>query len=663
MRPRPLLLGALTGVGFAILFLLLLRLSPSLFGLEWLWSDVWTRRAATGILPSPRIAIVAINDKSIRSLEELNYGRPPWTRELMARVVEEAARGGARVVVFDLLFSEAHSGDPAGDRRFAQALGLVPVVLGAQTGGTGSGLPIPPEWREALWRVDGAPRLDPVPLLPPHPLFAAARQIGTMRLRVERRASIARRYGTVEPTHEGGWVPSLALAAAAAERGLEAEASWSTAREGSVLRVGDLKIPVDDQGTFAIRWYGGKSAEDAAGPQVSGDEPVARRDALSYPAIDFDRIILASLAREEGLFAESEIDAAMRETFEGKIILVGNTATGLFDLRSTPLSPITAGVEIHANALDNLLRGDVPRPVSLGLFVALLLSSAALFGAVAAVLDSQTLSGTMVVVAAGGWLAATPLLMARNLIAPAVAPALAVAATWIAITAVRFVAEKRRSSLLKATFGRYVSPQILDYLLAHPEKLRLGGERRDLTILFSDIRGFTTISEASEPEEVVEMLNEYLTSMVEILLRHGGTLDKFIGDAVMGFWNAPTLVADHPRRAVLCAIEMVEETARLRQEWSLQGKPEIRIGVGVNTGEAVVGNIGSSRVFGYTVIGDAVNLASRLEGKNKDYATEIIVSETTRERMGDDIPAFYLDEVRVKGKQQAVKIYQIRGSS
>jgi adenylate cyclase len=197
-------------------------------------------------------------------------------------------------------------------------------------------------------------------------------------------------------------------------------------------------------------------------------------------------------------------------------------------------------------------------------------------------------------------------------------------------------------------------------VLAHPEKVHLGGERRELSILFSDIRGFTSISEANEPEEVVEMLNEYLTRMVDILLAHGGTLDKFIGDAVMGFWNAPAPDPNHAQHAVACAVEMVEETARLRAEWEASGKASIRIGVGVNTGEAVAGNIGSERVFGYTVIGDAVNLASRLESKNKDYVTEIIISEFTMARIGGDFQTVYLDEVKVKGKEKAVKIYEVK---
>jgi adenylate cyclase len=261
------------------------------------------------------------------------------------------------------------------------------------------------------------------------------------------------------------------------------------------------------------------------------------------------------------------------------------------------------------------------------------------------------------------WIAAGYLALRSGVVLHSVAAANSIALTYITITAFKLIAEQHQTAELRATFGRYVSPQILQHILAHPESVRLGGERRDLTILFSDIRGFTTISEASEPEVVVEMLNEYLTRMVEILLEHGGTLDKFIGDAVMGFWNAPAADPDHPRHAVECAIAMIEETARIRNRWESEGKPALRIGIGVNTGDAVVGNIGAEKVFGYTVIGDAVNLASRLEAKNKDYGTEIIISEFTLARIDSTFETVYLDEVKVKGKERAVRIYQVKGKA
>ncbi|HVR42400.1 MAG TPA: adenylate/guanylate cyclase domain-containing protein [Thermoanaerobaculia bacterium] len=645
-RLRFALYGALAGLAFGALFELALRVSPSLFGLEWLWSDHWTSSLAAELPPDPAIAIVTVGEKSISSLEPI-YGRPPWSREAMARALEEIRRGGARLVIFDILFAEENINDPAGDRRFAAALESMPAVLSAQVSGTpGAGRAA--AWAEALWEVDGLDGLEPEPLIAPHPMFTTAGAIGSMRHLVQPGTSVVRSYSTLQPIAGGGWVPSLAFAAAARLRGTPHEARVAD----GVLRAGELAIPIDSSGSFLIRWRGARGA---------GDGPDA--DEIAYPTVDFDRVILASLAREDGSIPEEEIDAFLRRSFDGRIVLVGYTAAGLFDLRPTPLTPIAAGVEIHANALDNLLHADFNRPANAAAVALLTLLSTAILGGLAASIQSQPASLSALVLFAGSWLAAVPIALRAGTLVPAVGPALALFATWITITLARYVAERRRGVVMRATFGRYVSPQVLEYLLANPDKVRLGGERRDLTILFSDIRGFTSISEASEPEEVVEMLNEYLTRMVEILLRHGGTLDKFIGDAVMGFWNAPTPVAGHPRRAVECAIEMMEATAELRREWESEGKASLRIGIGINTGEAVVGNIGSSRVFGYTVIGDAVNLASRLEGKNKDYGTGIIISESTRARMGEDIPAFYLDEVRVKGKQQAVKIYEIRGRS
>jgi adenylate cyclase len=364
--------------------------------------------------------------------------------------------------------------------------------------------------------------------------------------------------------------------------------------------------------------------------------------------------------REDGTLTP-QLAEEFAKRFRGKIVLVGYTAAGLNDLRANPLSPIAPGVELHANAIDNLINRDFTRATPAAVAFPLIILLGTAFGVALDRTRSQLVSGLF----AAGSIVAVVLLgygaLAAGYAVPAFTTALAIALTYVVTTVVKFVQEQRQTALLKMTFGRYVSPQILDHILAHPEKVQLGGERRDLTILFSDIRGFTSISEASEPEEVVEMLNEYLTRMVDILLKHGGTLDKFIGDAVMGFWNAPAADPDHARHAVACAVEMIEETARLRERWESEGKASLRIGIGINTGEAVAGNIGSERVFGYTVIGDAVNLASRLEGKNKDYVTEIIVSESTLERMGGGFETVYLDDVKVKGKEQAVKIYEVKG--
>lgn len=626
--------GALVGFGLALLMLGIALADPEFFGIENLLSDFMARRVAATVAPDPDIVIVAINDKSVRTLEA-NFGRFPWTRELMARVIEEAHLAGAKAVVFDVVFGGVYQNDLAGDERFAKALTTMPVVLAAQTSTARPG-PLPPEFLPHLVKL--APRAsDPVMnFSPPASQFAAA-SIGTIRYGSSRTYPVLDRVGANE------YVPSLAVEAARILR-KDQTIRW---RDADTVAVGGLDIPIDRGRDFIVRWHGEKK----------------NRTALTYPTLDFDRFILASIVREDPSQAP-DVAAKLPEfsnQLKGKILIVGATAQGLLDLRATPLSPTSAGVEIHANALDNLIHGDFNRRASVALVVLLTLFATALLGGLLLVTESYVAEFAFFALISLAWLGGAYAALTLRVVVPSVPAIFSFILTYAVITLAEYVAEKRRGVQLKATFGRYVSPQILDHILAHPEKVELGGERRDMTILFSDIRGFTSISEASEPEEVVEMLNEYLTEMVEILLRHGGTLDKFIGDAVMGFWNAPTVDADHAEHAVACAVEMIEATTRIRERWEKEGKASIRIGIGINTGDAVVGNIGSKQVFGYTVIGDAVNLASRLEGKNKDYGTEIIVSEMTLQRISSTFETVYLDEVKVKGKEKAVKIYEVKG--
>ncbi|HEX8255760.1 MAG TPA: adenylate/guanylate cyclase domain-containing protein [Thermoanaerobaculia bacterium] len=593
-------LGALcAAIVAAILFL-----SPTFFGAEWWLFDRYSRRLAESRPADPRIVLVTVSDESVRALAEL-YGRPQsYSREVWALAVDELKRAGAAAIAFDILFSEENPAAPEGDRAFAAALDGAPVIL-ATTSRTR-----------------------------PHPMFAA--KVGAIDL--ERETSTTHVY----PLRQGT-TPSLALAALEQFATSRGAAGFSPPSSSNGRRAEARRSTRDDD-SLLIRWNGAK----------------AKPADLSYAHVGLDKLVLAALMRQEGSLTPALAEAFAKQ-FRGKIVLVGYTAAGLLDLRANPLSPIAPGVELHANAIDNLINHDFNRATPRAVAFPILILLGAAVGFALDRTRSQLISGAIAALGIVAVLAIGYGALVAGFAIPAFTAAVVIGITYVVITAMKFVQEQRQTALLKATFGRYVSPQILDHILAHPEKVRLGGERRDLTILFSDIRGFTSISEASEPEEVVEMLNEYLTRMVEILLAHGGTLDKFIGDAVMGFWNAPANDPDHARHAVACAVEMIEETARLRERWASEGKASLRIGVGVNTGEAVAGNIGSERVFGYTVIGDAVNLASRLEGKNKDYGTEVIVSESTLERMGDGFETVYLDDVKVKGKERAVKIYEVKG--
>lgn len=617
------LIGALCGIVVGAIVLG----DPTFFGYEWPLHDAFTRAMASHRSADARIVIVAISERTTKNLADAGFGRPPYARDVYAAAVRELTRAGAAAIAFDITFPEEDAVHPDADREFATALAHAPAILAVTTGryprDAGA-------YTSKLWRIGGAPSPEAGIRLP---YFRDAAGIGAIDIRFSKN-SIVHTYRLADHLGRGAYVPSLALEAARMFLRVPRDARW----ERDHLVFDDRRVPVDKDRSFAIRWS--RFMDDAH-------------------VMDFDRVLRAGLLRDNG-----ETDPHLEEferRLRGKIVLIGYTAQGLLDLRPTPLASNSAGIEIHANAVENLINSDYNRIANRWLMLLVIVATATIIGGVVHAIPQQVASAAIAVAAVLLWIGGGYLTLANRVIIPTVAGAASIALTYVVITVIKLTFEQRQTAMLRTTFGRYVSPQILQHILAHPEKVQLGGERRDLTILFSDIRGFTTISEASEPEQVVEMLNEYLTRMVEILLTHGGTLDKFIGDAVMGFWNAPAVDPDHPRHAVACALEMIEETARLRARWEQEGKPALRIGIGVNTGDAVVGNIGAEKVFGYTVIGDAVNLASRLEGKNKDYGTEIIVSEFTKARIGDAFELVYLDDVKVKGKEKAVRIYEVKG--
>jgi adenylate cyclase len=653
MKSRPVVRGIVAGVVVALIIGAVAWTDHSLFGLEYLFYDPALRQIALEHPPDPHIVIVAINETTMHALEA-DYGRWPFSREVMAMALDTLRTAGARAVAIDIIYTGEDARYPEGDRLFGEALAQAPAVLAVQTEISIRGAEVPSDLAAKLWT---SPRsAGPMFLLrPQYGLLRRVPAIGTIRFGGG--SSTARSYPLLDRLSTNRYVPSLALAAAALSEGWRHDVRPAS---GTSVIAGPRLIPLDSRGGFGIRWHRAPMLGATAGKSPDSN--------INYQVIAFEKLLLLSMVRNDQAAAAAagvtpaKVRAALNQ-FRDKIVLIGLTATGAEggDFRPTPLSSLTAGVEYHANALDTLLHGDFLRDTPPFSSLVILLLAMSAFGTAVGATRSQIVAAAIALFALALWAACGYLALRAGWVMQPMAGLVATVAAFLVITLFNFIYEQRESLQLRTTFGRYVSPQILEHVLAHPESVQLGGERRDLTILFSDIRGFTSISEAAEPEDVVEMLNEYLTRMVEILLRHGGTLDKFIGDAVMGFWNAPTPDPDHPGHAVDCAIEMIEETTRLRQRWMTEGKAALRIGIGINSGDAVVGNIGSERVFGYTVIGDAVNLAARLESKNKDYSTEIIISEFTLARIGDRFITVYLDEVKVKGKENAVKIYEVRG--
>ncbi len=348
-------------------------------------------------------------------------------------------------------------------------------------------------------------------------------------------------------------------------------------------------------------------------------------------------------------------------TFANKIVLVGATATGIYDLRSTPFRAVYPGLEIHATTIDNLLtQRFITQPQWAELYDLLVILA---WGtAVGFILPRIGAFKGFVFTAALGVLhvvIADVFFIYLRVWINIVYPLLALAANATALTVYAYITEERERQKIKGAFEHYVAPEVVDELVKHPEKLNLGGERRVLTVLFTDLKGFTAISESTGSHELVELLNEYFSAMTNIVLRHQGTLDKFIGDSIMAFYGAPIERDNHPLMACYTAVDMSKKLRALQSEWETRNLPPLSMRIGIHTGEMIVGNIGSKDRFNYTVMGDAVNLASRLEGLNKAYGTTTLIGEDTARLVEQSCLLREVDMVQVVGKAQAVRIYEL----
>ena len=346
-----------------------------------------------------------------------------------------------------------------------------------------------------------------------------------------------------------------------------------------------------------------------------------------------------------------------------KIVIVGATAVGIYDLRVTPFGSVFPGLEIHANLVDSLLRGDylyqpawaaifdVMAILLLGSFLGFVLARVGVIsGAIAgAVLFISYIVLCQVLFSINGWV--------LNL----VYPLSVILSVYLAITGYRYLVETRQKKFIKDAFSTYLAPSVVKDLLESPERLVLGGEERIITAFFSDVEGFTSISESLTPRELVELLNEFLTEMTDIILKHEGTVDKFEGDAIIAFFGAPNELENQQEVACMACIDMQKRLTELRDRWRKKGMPELRMRIGMCTGPAVVGNMGSKDRMDYTMMGDTVNTAARLEGVNKVYGTYTLISDTTFQDAGDWIRARELDAIKVVGKAAPVKIYELLG--
>ncbi len=374
-----------------------------------------------------------------------------------------------------------------------------------------------------------------------------------------------------------------------------------------------------------------------------------------YPRFSFFDLLYS----EEQILAEQKpnIDPSV---FRDKIVFVGMGASGLYDAFETPFAGgRMPGIQVHASVTDDFLSKRFTRPESKVVRIALIAVLAVGIGVLSVLIPAWWAAAAYGAIITAFVLVATRLFADGHWI-NVTQPTLAASVALFSGVGYQYFFEGREKRKMKRLFGQYVSKDVYEQLVANPDMARLGGQRRQMTVLFSDIRGFTTVSESGQPEEIVAILNEYFTRMVEIVFAHKGTLDKFVGDMVMALFGAPLDDPDHARHAVDAALEMIRELNRLNEKWTAEGRPALDIGIGISTGPMIAGNIGSEAIMSYTVIGDAVNLGARLESLNKQYGTRIIISEATRDALPDRYLFRSLGDVVVKGKTKPVAIFEVK---
>ena len=600
------------------------------------WTDQYFQFRGP-LVPQNRVALVVIDEKSLTRL-----GRWPWPRATMARLVDQLKISGAKVIGFDITFSETSSDD----KILARALQKTPdTILGYFF------YPSQNEFSEAA--MGQKEILENDQTIFPSSLSLSSKQLESSGKKVfgvqanvpEITKALGGEHqgffnvfpdldGTIRSLplvlfYKGKAYPSLALQMASAATGFSPVPLFDKQGTLEGLALGNTKIPLNETGELFINYRG--------------------------PSKTFPHISIADIL-------DGKISA---DQLKNKVVLIGATATGIYDMRVTPVSPTFAGLEIQASALDNILSGDFliantagTKTVSIflliffGLLLGIVISR---FSALNSFFVFLFLTGLLL---GGGYF----FFLKKGLILHTLTPALNGLLVYGGMTIYRYFAEEREKQRVRKTFQFYLSPAVIKVILENPKALKLGGDRKELSVLFSDIRDFTPKSEKLPPEKVVQLLNDYFTVMTDIIFKYDGTLDKFMGDAIMAIFGAPLEQKDHALRASLVALEMIEALEQHKKEWCQKyGLDDFKIGVGIHTGVMAVGNMGSLKRFNYTVIGDSVNLASRLETLTKEYNVPILISGAHYKLVKENIIAKELGAVRVKGKEEETVIYSLTG--
>jgi len=576
------------------------------------------------------VVIVAIDEASLAA-----RGRWPWPRHLQAELLRRIFAGNPRVVGVDVFYPEPES--ETADRELADLLRAhrdrLVIALGAEVtrGRRFAGEVEEVAEEMAIERVQHLREVHGVEaqrlLFPPEPIASAA-TFGHVYTLPDRDGRL--RWDLLYLNYGGEYIPSFSLQIARIALGEPAGGVAIVGGEG--VHLGSRLVRTDPYGRLAINYLGREG---------------------SFPYLSAERVLSGDLSPS---------------VFAGKIVLVGTSAIATYDMKSTPLSANMPGVEKNATVVANLVQGQLfqvaPELVDLAVVAAAGAAAIFLLGRASGVVALLSLSGLV-----GGLLLANlGAFIFAGVQINLTYPLLTLVADGSYIIGRRYLAEERRAREIRRMFASYVTERVVGELIRNPELARLGGERREITMLFSDIRSFTPFAEAHPPEYVVAMLNEYLAAMTEVVLTWEGTLDKFVGDAIVVFWGAPLRQEDHAERAVRCALHMLKRLGELQEGWRQAGQTPLDIGIGINTGEVLVGNIGAEgKKMDYTVIGDHVNLTARVESLTRRYDVRLLLTELTVAQIAELVTTGVLghlvvrglERVVVKGKARSIGVYQV----
>jgi adenylate cyclase len=629
--------GLLTGIVGGILALIIWAC-----GLIDTWeAKSWDWRVALMAKPgkaTSNISLILLDQKSLDWAKEVNALSWPWPREVYGAIVNYCKRNGAKAIAFDVLFTDPSTYGVEDDLAFAQAVsGFGRVAMAAalsHNSGNNSHWPVTvplPSFQVIgldKWQKNTAGKIRTFTKssLPVEELARQAAVLSNVSLHPDP-DGIFRKVDLLSMFDDKA-LPSLGLGAfLAANPGATLE---FTPRR---LKVGKRNIPIDANGDAILRYRG-----------ASGTHRI-------YSAA-------AVLQSEIQLRNGEQPNIRDPNALKDKYVIFGFSAPGLYDLRPSPISGVYPGAEIYATLLDNFLSGDFMRQFPGSMMVTLLFLMSLICGV--AVTYVKSVPGSIITIAV---FIALPVLIAfgayqQGFWLPLVVQEIAIVVTIGFVLIINFATEGRQKRFIKNAFKHFLSPAVIEQLIAHPERLKLGGERRALSIFFSDLQGFTSISENLDPETLIELLNDYLTAMTNIIHDEEGTIDKYEGDAIIAFWNAPLEISNHAVKAVRAAMRCQAKLQEMRPALRKKMGADMHMRIGINTGIAVVGNLGSHNRFDYTIIGDAVNLAARLEGANKQFGTFTMISQSTCELVNKHFNTRELARLAVVGRKEPVTVYE-----